>query len=124
MIVMIQIYGLKNCDRCRAAQKWFKAQGLETRFHDVRQDGFPVKAAKGWVAALGAESVVNRRSTTWRQLPPAHRAPDMTPSETLALLGEYPALLKRPVMEIDDRVFIGFNDTVKAEITRALESHS
>jgi len=116
--MMIEIYGLKNCDRCRAALKWLKSQELEARFHDVRQDGFPEKEARKWITVLGTDSAINRRSTTWRQLPPARRASNMTTEEALALLKEFPALLKRPVIEIEGAVLIGFDDDVKTEIKR------
>ncbi len=118
---MIKVYGLKNCDRCRAALKWLKERGVKAQFHDVRQDGFPEKRATNWIAKLGAEPLVNRRSATWRQLQPAQRAADVTPESAIALMSAYPALLKRPVMEIGDMVFIGFDDAARTDITRALE---
>ena len=33
---MIVIHGLKNCDTCKKARKWAEQEGLEHRFHDVR----------------------------------------------------------------------------------------
>ena len=65
---MISIYGLKNCDTCRAALKWLVAAGLSHRFVDIRKDGVEESQVSAWAAALGWEALLNRRGTTWRRL--------------------------------------------------------
>ena len=67
------LYGIPNCDTVRKARLWLKAQGIEAGFHDFRKDGVPT-ALDGWVAALGWETLLNRRGLTWRRLDEAARA--------------------------------------------------
>ena len=59
---MITLYGINNCDKVRAARKWLEQHGIEYDFHDVREDGLSASAVQGWLAELGWETLVNRRS--------------------------------------------------------------
>ena len=74
---MIVIYGLKNCDSCRKAVQLLARAGAAHRFHDLRADGLPSGRVERWLAAAGWEALVNRRSTTWRELPAAEKVFDV-----------------------------------------------
>lgn len=111
---MIRFYGLKNCDKCRKALKFAKAEGLKHSFHDFREEGLDAKRLDRWLSALGWEMVLNRKSTTWRNLPEADRmALDRAKARDLLLSN--PTLVKRPVIECTNDVLIGFT---KAEEDR------
>ena len=62
------IYGLKNCDKCRAAGKVLQ----NAEFIDIRQVLFSVTAIKKLIDTCGNE-IVNKKSTTWRSLPEIDR---------------------------------------------------
>ena len=65
---MITVYGLKNCDTCRKAMKWLDEQGLRHQFIDVRKDGVEEADITRWIDAVGWETLLNKRGTTWRGL--------------------------------------------------------
>ena len=111
---MIRVYGLNNCDSCRKARKWLDARGTDFEFVDVRQSPPGADALAGWLGAVGAERLVNRRSTTWRGLDAAARDAIMASPETT--LGDHPTLIKRPVLETAAGVTAGFD----ADAWRAL----
>jgi Spx/MgsR family transcriptional regulator len=68
---MTTIYGLKNCDTCRKAQNWLKRFGIDYRFVDYRDERQSPETLVAWKDALGGwEAMVNKSSTTWRNLPP------------------------------------------------------
>ncbi len=91
------IYGLKNCDTCRAARKKFPSAS----FVDVRETPLTREQLTRWSNALDSD-LLNRSSTTWRGLSESERAQD-----PLDLILEHPALLKRPVIEDGSRVMQG-----------------
>ena len=68
---MLKVYGLKTCDTCRKARKWLDAKGIAHEFMDVRADGLANADVARWVKAVGDETLVNRRGTTWRGPSPA-----------------------------------------------------
>ena len=65
---MLTVYGIKQCDTCRKALKWLTGQGIDHQFHDFRSDGLQADLVKNWLDSPFADKLVNRRSTTWRQL--------------------------------------------------------
>jgi len=112
---MITVYGLKNCDTCRNALKWLKAEGIEHTFVDVRADGINSEDVSSWMEAVGWETLLNRRGTTWRQLADTDKGNlDQPKAKTLML--EYPALIKRPVFVKGDRVVVGFKEPEKTAL--------
>jgi len=112
---MITVYGLKNCDTCRNALKWLKAGAMEHTFHDVRADGVKSADLSKWVKAVGWETLLNRRGTTWRQLAEEDKE-DVDQLKAEALMLEYPALIKRPVFVDGDRVVVGFKEPEKVAL--------
>lgn len=115
----IKVFGLKNCDTCRKARKWLDAEGAEYSFHDVRADGLSAADLNSWVRALGWETLLNRRGTTWRGLPEDVKD-GVDEAKATALMLEHPALVKRPVFDLGGQYILGFSarqqEELKAEI--------
>ena len=113
----MEIYGIKNCDTCRKALHFLEDNGIEHEWHDLREDGIDVATIQRWLEQVGAETLVNRRSTTWRGLSEAQRVEAMSAIGAAAFLAEHPTLIKRPVFESGDTVQVGF----KADVQDALQ---
>ena len=109
---MLTVYGLKNCDTCRKAMKWLKAESVEHTFHDVRKDGMDRGLVAKWVKAVGWEALLNRRGTTWRSLTDAEKK-DVDEAKVMDLMTEYPALIKRPVFDHGGSISVGFKESDK-----------
>jgi len=119
---MITVYGIRSCDSCRRALKWLGEQQIEHQFHDVREDGLDdtmlrrfQSAAQSSGATTENDPLLNRRSTTWRQLADDERAHlDAAGIRSLILL--HPALMKRPVIDTGHRLIVGFDTTSRDRI--------
>ena len=107
----ITVYGLNTCDTCKKARNWLGRHKIAHDFIDYREHPIPAAKLKDSANAVGGwEKLVNRSSTTWRNLPEARRSPQSDPEWTL-LIKEYPALVRRPlVVTADGDVSIGFTD--------------
>jgi len=103
---MLTVYGIKQCDTCRKALAWLGQNGIEHRFHDFRTDGLEAGLLRGWLDSAFADRLINRRSTTWRQLSEEQR--QAQGDALLELLLRYPTLIKRPVFARDRIVAVGF----------------
>lgn len=104
------IFGLKNCDTCRKAMKALP----EAELRDVRTDGVPEEVLQQAFAQFG-DKVLNTRSTTWRGLDEAERAGD-----PLTLIKAHPTLMKRPLIAVDNALFLGWNNAVEGEVKALL----
>ncbi|MEM9573151.1 MAG: ArsC/Spx/MgsR family protein [Pseudomonadota bacterium] len=107
----VTLYGLKNCDTCKKAIKGLEAAGKAVTFVDIRAEADLSKLVPKWLSAAGEERLVNRRSTTWRALSESQRA-----SDPLALLTANPTLIKRPVVEVDEAVYVGWAKDVQSAL--------
>ncbi|QFU74931.1 ArsC family reductase [Halioglobus maricola] len=112
---MITLYGIKNCDSVKKARKWLDAKGVDYRFHDFRVDGVSASDVANWLDALGWETVVNRRSTTWKGLSPEQRE-NMDRDSALAAILEEPTLVKRPLLDAGGEYHCGFKDASYQQI--------
>ncbi|WP_147651522.1 arsenate reductase [Vulcaniibacterium gelatinicum] len=108
---MTTLYGLTNCDTCRKARNWLARFGIAHEFVDYREQRVAPETLAAWKEKLGGwEAMVNKASTTWRNLPPARKAPG-SDAEWKLLLKEYPQLIRRPVVVTEDGVVTqGFSD--------------
>lgn len=102
-------FGLKSCDTCRKAQKALTAAGYALEIVDVRADGVARPDLERIVAAFG-DTAINRASTTWRGLTEDERA-----KGTLDLLQAHPTLMKRPVIDHDGVLTLGWKADVQAK---------
>jgi Spx/MgsR family transcriptional regulator len=110
----VMIYGLATCDTTRAARKWLDAKKVAYAFHDVREDGLTKPLVEGWVKALGWEKVLNKASTTWRELPDREKA-GVDERKAIALMLAHPTLVKRPVLDRNGALMLGFKSDVYAK---------
>lgn len=106
------LYGLNNCDTCKKALNWLKRFDIAHAFVDYRDVRQPPETLLAWKDAVGGwEALINKSSTTWRQLPPSRKTPG-SDAEWKLLLKEYPQLIRRPVVVLDNgSVSQGFSDS-------------
>lgn len=88
---------------------WLQSNAVDFTFHDFRKDGLSAEQVACWLNAVGSDVLINKRSTTWKNLSDAEK--QQAEHAPQALLLERPTLIKRPVLDIDGRIEIGFKDT-------------
>lgn len=108
--MQVTLYGLTTCESCRKARAALREAGHPVIFRDIRADPLSPEDIGHLLGALGTD-LVNRRSATWRGLDPAARA--APPGE---LLAAHPALMKRPVIEVDGRLWLGWDSVTQAAL--------
>ena len=106
---MITLVGIKNCDSVKKAKKWLDANNVEYTYHDLRENGLDKTALEAWIKELGWESLLNKRSTTWKGLSDADKA-DLDETKVTLLLLAYPTLIKRPVLITQGQLLVGFKE--------------
>lgn len=103
----LTVYGLKACDTCRKARKELDEAGVTHIFIDVRDDPVIAERIPVWLEGLGAQTLINKRSTTWRGLNEQERA--LAETAPAKLLVDHPTLMKRPVIEADGNTTVGWS---------------
>ncbi|KQA23227.1 ArsC family reductase [Vibrio metoecus] len=104
------LYGIPNCDTIKKARKWLEQEGVPYQFHDYRKDGTTPELIARFCDQLGWEQVLNKRGTTYRQLSDEQKA-TLNAENAVALLVDQPAMIKRPILQRQDTLHLGFSDT-------------
>jgi len=104
---MSTLYGIKNCDTVKKARQWLDQNGVAYQFHDFRTDGLTPELLQHFTDHLDWNTLLNRSSTSWRQLS-AEQQSDLTLEKAMLLMLEIPTLIKRPILDTGDKLIIGF----------------
>jgi len=107
----VTIYGIKNCDTMKKARSWLEDRKVAAAFHDYKASGVTRDMLEGWVKQVGWETLLNRSGTTFRKLPEESRAA-LTEKKAIALMLEQPSMIKRPVLDIDGKLTVGFKPEI------------
>ena len=107
--IPVTVYGIPNCDQVKKARNWLASHQVEHGFHDFKKQGLRTDLAKRWIEDAGAERIINRKGTTWRGLDDASKTLADKAAGAIALVCEHPSLVKRPVLEVEGRLLIGFD---------------
>lgn len=105
----MKLYGIKTCDTCRKALKELSNSGCNVEFVDIRSAPPAPEFYDRIFAAFGG-SIVNRRSKTWREM--AESDQNLPPID---MFTQFPTVMKRPVIEGDGRMTLGWNAEVKTQ---------
>ena len=108
---MVTLYGIKNCDTMKKAWSWLDAHNIAYAFHDYRVSGIDKARLEAWCRELGWEKVLNKASTTFRDLPEADRQ-GLDETKAIALMLAQPTMIKRPVLDLGDRRILAFKPDV------------
>ncbi len=111
------LYGIKNCDTVKAARKWLDTHNIDHNFHDLREQPIELAQWQHWLTELGL-ALVNKRSTTWKQLSEVQRN-TLDEQSAATLLAANPTLMKRPLLNTGTSLIIGF----KADQYQQLFAH-
>ncbi|MGH1486299.1 MAG: ArsC family reductase [Cellvibrionaceae bacterium] len=104
---MITLYGIKNCDTVKKARRWLDDNGVNYHFHDFRADGLTKQQVEQWVKELGWETVVNKRSTTWKELSEKTKL-NLNEASVVDVIIASPTLIKRPLLDTGKQRSVGF----------------
>ncbi|WP_448568527.1 ArsC family reductase [Thalassotalea ganghwensis] len=104
---MTIIYGIKNCDSVKKATKWLTEHNISYVFHDYRSDGIDNKLIQSFLAKADWQSLLNKRSTTYRQLDDAVKE-SLNEQSFLDIIIAHPTLIKRPILVCKNLLEVGF----------------
>ncbi len=109
------VYGIRNCDSCRKALKWLETNGVEHRYIDIRENELDAALIGRWMKTTDWETLINRRSTTWRKIPERERG-QLNGQTACDLILKYPTVMKRPVLVTGSNLLLGFDKYAYEEL--------
>ena len=104
---MNKVFGIPNCDTVKKCRQWLQEADIDFEFHDFRKEGLSKTQVSQWLEVLGRDTLVNKRSTSWKALPQSVRD-NFDDQAALAAILESPTLIKRPLLEHNGELHVGF----------------
>lgn len=104
---MITLYGIKNCDTVKKATKWLEANNVAHELYDFKKQPLTTELLTSFVKASDWSLLLNKRSTTFRNLPDDIKN-NLTEEMMFNAVLEQPTLLKRPLLPLNDELHLGF----------------
>jgi Spx/MgsR family transcriptional regulator len=101
------LYGIRNCDTMKKAWTWLDQHGVAYGFHDYKKQGIDRETLSRWAREVGWEVLLNRSGTSFKALPDADKQ-DLTEAKAIGLMIAQPSMIKRPVLEGDGPLMVGF----------------
>jgi len=101
------IYGIKACDTMKKARDWLDGHGVAYVFHDYKTAGIDRARLEAWAGRAGWKVLLNRSGTTFRGLSDAKKQ-ELDQAKAVALMLEQPSMIKRPVLDLGDKLLVGF----------------
>ena len=106
----MKLYGIPNCTTVKKARAWLAEHGLEAPFHDFKKQGVDAAWLRKVARQTGWQALLNTRGTTWRRLTDAEKATACDEAGAIAMMLAQPSVIKRPVLEVEGRYLLGFDE--------------
>lgn len=104
---MITIYGINNCDTVKKALKWLSANNIDHQLYDFKKQQLTPELLQQFVDQSDWSLLLNKRSTTFRNLPDEIKN-NLTDETIFTAVLAQPTLLKRPLLPIAGELNLGF----------------
>ena len=102
------VYGIKTCGSVKKAIKFFKDNGVDFEFVDIKKEPVSKQKIESWLEKVSIDKLFNSRGTKYRTLKLKElNLDDKGKQEWLA---KENLLIKRPVVEYKGDVIVGFDE--------------
>ena len=109
------LHGIKACDTMKKARDWLDGRGVAYGFHDYKAVGIDRATLEDWARKVGWEVLLNKAGTTFRKLPERDKT-GLDEGKAIALMLAQPSMIKRPVLDVDGVLTVGFKPEVYANV--------
>lgn len=104
---MIRVYGIKNCGSVKKALQFFDARSISYTFHDFKTSPVGRDTIDKWGRKSGLSALLNTKGTTYRTLD--LKSLSLDDADKIEWMSRHNLLIKRPVIEFEDRLVVGFD---------------
>ena len=104
----MKLYGIKTCGSVRKAIKFFKENDIEFEFVDFKKVNVTEDEIENWLKKVSIDILFNNRGTKYRTL--KLKELNLDDNGKKEWLIKENMLIKRPVVEYEDKVIVAFDE--------------
>jgi len=106
----IKIFGIPNCNTVKKARDWLTSNNISYEFVDFKKQMPTEPQLQGWLSKIELDQLINRKGTTWRSLSEEQQRLAQTESGAITLMISKPSVIKRPVLQSENEMILGFDE--------------
>ncbi len=111
---MIKVYGIKTCGSVKKALKFLNEAGIEYEFIDFKKEQVGCDKIDYWLSFVSIDKLFNSRGTKYRML--KLKELNLDEAGKREWLCKENMLIKRPVIELENRVLVGYDEELYKEV--------
>jgi len=106
----MKLYGIKTCGSVRKAIKFLKENNIEFEIIDFKKTHIEEQKIEYWLTKVSIDTLFNNKGTKYRTLKLKDLKLDNTGKKEWLIKENM--LIKRPVIEFDDKIIVAFDETI------------
>jgi Spx/MgsR family transcriptional regulator len=110
------VYGIKNCDTMKKSFVWLDENQIDYSFHDYKKVGISRAKLDEWLNKVDVKQLINTKGTTFKKLTPEQQTSISNREAALHLMLENPSMIKRPLIEYQGTILLGFDAAKWSEL--------
>ncbi|MBD3798148.1 MAG: Spx/MgsR family RNA polymerase-binding regulatory protein [Campylobacterales bacterium] len=111
---MMKIYGIKTCGSVRKAIGFMNSHNVDFEFVDLKTIKVDKSKIKEWASKVSLDILLNTKGTKYKTL--RLKELNLDDNSKLEWLEKENMLLKRPVIEFDDKLIVGYDEKIYQDI--------
>lgn len=100
----------------KKAFTWLNNHGIEYTFFDYKKEVLLEDNFNYWLSKITLEQIVNKQGTTYKKLTDSQKVAIQNTDTAFEIIKENTSVIKRPLIEINNKVHVGFNETTWNQI--------
>ncbi len=93
----------------KKAFNWLDEHGIKYAFHDYKKQGITADKLNEWLQQTEVTKLINTKGTTFKKLTPEQQESINNKVHSVELMLNQPSMIKRPLIEVNNKVVLGFN---------------
>jgi Spx/MgsR family transcriptional regulator len=111
---MIKIYGIKSCGSVKKAFNFLDTHNLKYEFTDFKKEPVDSDKVKSWLEKTDIKILLNTKGTTYKKL--QLKELNLNDEEKAQWLCKENLLVKRPVIECNGKLLVGYDEELYKEV--------
>lgn len=108
---MLKVYGIPNCDTVRKVLRFLDGRKVKYEFVNFKTDPVSRELLRDWMDQAGWEAILNKKSSTYRDLPAEEKAGLTTAARARKIIMQNNSIIRRPVITKDGVIIaIGYQE--------------
>ncbi len=108
------MYGIKTCSTVGKARKFMRENGIEFNFIDYKVESVDEDKIREWLKQVDINILFNNKGKKYRDL--KLKELNLDDECKIMYMAKENYLLKRPVIEYNSKVYVGYNEDEYREI--------